>query len=103
MTNKFLEITALITVGIEANSSGTFILGKWPKFCSKRPLNHNADIITTGTKLKNSMSFSDNVNFFSKKKGKTRDSHVANPQPKIVKMTKLIEGMFDHHSYPTTN
>lgn len=54
-------------------------------------------MIAMGTKLKNSTTPADNLNFFKMTKGKIRDSQVTRPVPMIVNSTKLKEDMFHHH------
>ncbi len=103
MTNKFLEIIADTTLGIEASKLLTFNSGKWPKCCVNRLLNHKADMITTGTKLKYSTTAFDRLNFFNNTNGRMRDNQVTTPQPMMVNNTNLKEGMLDHHPDSTTD
>ncbi|KRM09035.1 hypothetical protein FC15_GL001828 [Lapidilactobacillus concavus DSM 17758] len=60
-------------------------------------LNHSADMITTGTKLKYSMTAFERLNRFNKTKGKIRDNQVTTPQPTMVSKTNLKEGLLNHH------
>ena len=52
--------------------------------CINKLLNHNVDIITIGTKLKNSITAFGKSNFFNKTNGTTLDNHVTTAQPIIV-------------------
>ena len=85
ITSKFLEMIALITVGKEASKFSQSMLGRCPRFWMNKLLNHKADMITIGTKLKNSATGWEKFIRLIKRKGKTRDNQVAKPQPKIVK------------------
>ncbi len=102
VTSKFFEITALKTVGKEASKLGIFSDGSCPKCCINKFSNHKADMIAIGTKLKNSTTPADNLNFFKITNGIILDSQVAIPDPKIVKKTKLEEGMLHHHPKRTS-
>lgn len=51
-------------------------------------------MIVIGTKLKNSITVGDKVNFFNKTKGIIRDNQVTKLVAKMVQRIKLIVGMF---------
>lgn len=102
-TNKLLVMIADMTAGIDAIKFSQLIEGKWPRCWTKSCENHNVVIITIGTKLRNSSTGFDSLNFFSKMIGITRDNHVTNVQPIIVNRVKLKEDMFDNHSNQTSN
>lgn len=87
VTKRFLEIIALIKVGKDARRFSQLMLGRRPKYWVKSWLNHKADIITIGTKLKYSITIAGKENFLSKINGSTFESHIANPQPMIVNKT----------------
>lgn len=97
ITNKLFERIAAKSVGTEAKAFSRLICGRCPIFWVNRLLNHKADIMTIGTKLKYSSNGCGKSNFFSKTNGRTLESQVARVQPKIVSNVNSKEGMFDPH------
>ena len=67
VTKRFLEIIALIKVGKDARRFSQLMLGRCPKCWVKSWLNHKADIITIGTKLRYSITIAGKENFFFRK------------------------------------
>lgn len=100
---KLLVMIAVKSVGNVTRQFSTFKVGKWPKCWSNKFSNHKADIITTGTKFKYSMTPLLNFKYFNKIKGIILVSHITRPQPKIVKTTKLTESMFQSHPDSASN
>ena len=85
ITKSDLLVMAAIKVGIDAIKYSISTFGNWPGWATNKLINHIVDIITIGTKDKKSTTICGNENFFNRKKGKTRESQVATPQPIIVK------------------
>ncbi len=94
---------AAITDGIDAIRFSQLIEGKWPRCWTNSCENHNVAMITMGTKLKNSSTGFDSLNFFNRMNGITRDNQVTSVHPITVSRTKLKEDMFDNHSNQTSN
>lgn len=70
------------------------MVGKCPRCWWNKFSNQRADMITIGTKLKNSTTFGDSFTFRRIQKGRILESQVTKPQPTTVKSTKLKETMF---------
>ena len=87
VTKRSFDKIAASSVGKEAVKFSQFKVGRLPKCCSNSSLNHRADIMTIGTKLRYSKAHLGKVNFFKSKKGRTLDSHMAKPAKKIVSKT----------------
>lgn len=102
-TNKLLVMIADNTAGIDEIKFSQLIEGKWPRCWTNSSENHNVAIITIGTKLRNSSTGFDSLNFFKRMNGITRDKQVTNVHPIIVNRVKLKEDMFDDHSNQTSN
>lgn len=94
---------AAITDGIDAIRFSQLMEGKWPRCWTNSSENHNVAIITMGTKLRNSSTGFDSLNFFNRMKGITRDNQVTRVHPMMVSSVKLKEDMFDDHSNQTSN
>lgn len=101
--NKLLVMMAAITDGIDAIRFSQLIEGKWPRCWTNSCENHNVAMITMGTKLRNSSTVFDSLNFFNRMNGNTRESHVTKVHPMMVNSVKLKEDMFDNHSNQTGN
>ncbi len=91
------------TAGIEANRFSQLMEGKWPRCWTNSCENHSVAIITMGTKLRNSSTGFDSLNFFNRMNGITRDNQVTSVHPIMVISVKLKEDMFDNHSNQTSN
>lgn len=87
VTNKSFEKIAASKVGSEASKFSQLRIGRWPKCCSNSWLNHKADMMVSGTKLRYSKVHLGKVNFFSSKNGKTLANYMEKPANKMVSKT----------------